>query len=52
MNKLSKILIWVLLLVVLIGGFIYLLNIKVTTYDGTFPRPLETYQDSHMKSGL
>ena len=50
MNKLSKILIWVLLLVVLIGGFIYLLNIKVTTYDGTFPRPLETYQDSHMKS--
>lgn len=49
MNKVSKILIWTLLLAVLIGGFIYLLNIKVTTYQGEFPRPLETYQDSHMK---
>lgn len=50
MNKLSKILLWVLLLVILIGGFVYLLNVKVTTYQGEFPRSLESYQDSHMKN--
>lgn len=49
MNKVSKILIWVLLLVLLIGGFVYLVNVKVTTYQGEFPRSLESYQDSHMK---
>lgn len=48
-NKVSKILLWVLILTLLIGGFIYLLNVKVTTYQGEFPRPLESYQDSHMK---
>lgn len=50
MNKLTKILISTLILALLIGGFIYLLNVKVATYQGEFPRPLETYLDSHMKS--
>lgn len=50
MNKLLKIMLWALLITILIGGFIYLLDVKVTTYQGEFPRALESYQDSHMKN--
>ncbi len=50
MHRIVKSLVWIVLLVILLSGFIHLLDMKVTPFQGEFPRPLVSYQDDHLKT--